>query len=143
MIKGKRSNNPLLEAKLLDGDEEQHYGSGPEISVEELDKMKVPQDLENNFKALESLGGVQTVLQKLDVDPEYGLSPGKVTGMSKQYGPNFIPDAPMKSIFELFKEALSDLTLIILMIAAGEWRPLSCVVLAAPVTICAVWVLWT
>lgn len=118
MSRSKRSKNPLLEAKLLAEDEEERYSAGPLLSAEELDAMNSPQDLQSNLKALQSMGGAQVVLQKLDVDPEYGLSPSRVDRMAKQYGPNFIPDAPMKSIFELLKEALSDFTLIILMIAA-------------------------
>lgn len=120
MSRGKRSKNPLLEASLLAGDEEQQLEAEQLVSAEELDAMNSPQDLESNLKALERLGGVQTVLQRLGVVPEYGLSSEQAEVMGKLYGRNFIPDAPMKSILELLKETLSDFTLIILMIAAGE-----------------------
>jgi len=120
MKRGKRSKNPLLEASLLAGDEEQQLEAKDLISAEELDSMNSPQDLQSNLKALGSLGGVQAVLQRLDVLPEYGLSSEQVEAMGRLYGRNFIPDAPMKSILELLKETLSDFTLIILMIAAGE-----------------------
>jgi hypothetical protein len=120
MSRGKRSKNPLLEASLLAGDEEEQLEALQLISAEELDAMNSPQDLESNLKALASLGGAQAVLQRLGVALEYGLGPEQVEVMGKRYGQNFIPDAPMKSIFELLRETLSDFTLIILMIAAGE-----------------------
>lgn len=121
----KKKQNPLLEVKLLSAggeaeEEDEAFGFVPAISVEQLDAMNSPQDLEHNLKALNELGGPTAVVDKLGVDTSYGLSAEQVPRMSKQYGPNFIPDAPIKSIFQLLKEALLDFTLIILMIAAGK-----------------------
>ncbi|PRP84217.1 P-type ATPase [Planoprotostelium fungivorum] len=101
-----------------------HTGSMSwEVGVEELKDLirnretgQSREDLHNRFN------GIHGLAQKLKSDTSSGLpSKEASTGFSsrkEQYGTNVIPQRPATSYFEFLKDALSDRTLIILIIAA-------------------------
>lgn len=75
---------------------------------------------EDAVQTLEALGGVQEICKKLSSSPVEGLS-GKLANLEERkviFGKNSIPPAPQKKFIVLVWEALQDLTLIFLTIAA-------------------------
>ncbi len=79
-----------------------------------------------NFEALERLGGVAPIVKGLHVDLQNGLSERAEQGPAgepffervKTFGSNVYPERKHKSFFALVWEALQDVTLIILCVAA-------------------------
>jgi Ca2+-transporting ATPase len=64
-------------------------------------------------------GGIDSILSDLSTDPKAGLlDPSTLPARVHRYGSNEIPDLPVRSFFGMLKEALSDETLIILMVCA-------------------------
>lgn len=67
---------------------------------------------------IQNVGGVSTIAKNLQSDPINGLDQQNVSHNIAKYGTNMIPDRPIPSFYDMLKEALSDQTLIILIICA-------------------------
>jgi magnesium-transporting ATPase (P-type) len=67
---------------------------------------------------LREIGGVNTLAQMIGVIESVGLEKNDVKRLREQFGTNTFPESPFESYFELLFGALSDTTLIILMVAA-------------------------
>ena len=72
----------------------------------------------NDVGKINSQGGIDSIIKKLNSDPKNGLSQNDVISNLKSFGSNDIPDRPIKPFMQMLKEALSDQTLIILIICA-------------------------
>ena len=81
--------------------------------------MNVEQSPVDNKDHLELLGGIEGLAHKLNVNLETGLSDDQVIEMRSRFGTNDFPSSPMTGYCQLLFEALSDTTLIILLIAAA------------------------
>merc|ERR1712042_221646 len=75
-----------------------------------------PEDLEEFL----TKGGVRELCRKLNTDPIKGLdgSANNIEHRRRVFGSNVMPLKPPKSFFKLVWEALQDVTLIILIVAA-------------------------
>ena len=81
------------------------------LSPNDLWEIQENQDL----KVLQSHGGINTIADKLDTDLKTGIrNLASIPSRLNFYGSNNIPDIPVKSFFEMLKEALMDETLLIL-----------------------------
>eukprot|EP01038_Epipyxis_sp_PR26KG_P009748 gene9748-13115_t len=89
-----------------------------ELTQSLLDSLNVPQGRAGNRAALAAIGEVAGLMRMIGVSPEKGLSKAQVLAMRSKFGDNKFPESPLIGYFELLFEALSDTTLIILMIAA-------------------------
>ncbi|KJH49028.1 calcium-translocating P-type ATPase, PMCA-type [Dictyocaulus viviparus] len=71
-------------------------------------------------KLNDAYGGVEGLCSKLRTDPNNGLStdPAELERRRQVFGRNEIPPSPSKSFFRLAWEALQDITLVILLVAA-------------------------
>lgn len=90
------------------------------ITMEELKALMELRSGEAVSKIEESFGDVQSICRRLKTSPIEGLS-GNPTDLEKRhaaYGKNFIPPKKPKTFLQLVWEALQDVTLIILEIAA-------------------------
>lgn len=90
------------------------------ITMEELKALMELRSGEAVSKIEESFGDVQNICRRLKTSPIEGLS-GNPTDLEKRhaaYGKNFIPPKKPKTFLQLVWEALQDVTLIILEIAA-------------------------
>jgi len=67
---------------------------------------------------LERHGGMQWLYRELKTDPVKGISSSSIEDRKVAYGTNDIPRPPPDGFWALFWDALKDLTLIILMVAA-------------------------
>jgi magnesium-transporting ATPase (P-type) len=88
------------------------------ISPEELDTINKPQEASANFETLQAMGGVEGLINRLDVNPSHGLSKKQIQEHIEQFGANVLPEKPMKGFWQLWIESFNDTTLIILIIAA-------------------------
>ena len=61
---------------------------------------------------------MQWLYRELKTDPKKGISSDTIPARTEAYGNNDIPKPPPSGFWKLFWEALQDLTLIILIIAA-------------------------
>ncbi|XP_024083389.1 plasma membrane calcium-transporting ATPase 2 isoform X3 [Cimex lectularius] len=89
------------------------------ISLKQLRELMEHRGREGVSK-IQELGGVQEICKKLYTSPSEGLS-GSQTDMAHRretFGSNTIPPKPPKTFLQLIWEALQDVTLIILQIAA-------------------------
>jgi hypothetical protein len=71
---------------------------------------------------LDELGGVDGLSKSLGSDMSKGLTATTEQDLNdrrKQYGENILQRKPPPSVLEMFKEAIQDTTLVILMMAAG------------------------
>jgi len=89
-----------------------------ELSVDDLDKLSQPQQTEENFKCLSKLGGVQALGALLKTDIKVGVDEITISDRLKTFGCNKMPQAPARPWMEFLIGALSDDTLIVLMVAA-------------------------
>ncbi|KAH9583415.1 ATPase, Ca transporting, plasma membrane [Schistosoma haematobium] len=64
-------------------------------------------------------GGASGLCKRLKTSPTQGLSSHDLAKRREVFGTNIIPPTPPKSFFQLMWEALQDVTLIVLMVAAG------------------------
>ncbi|PSN47844.1 Plasma membrane calcium-transporting ATPase 2 [Blattella germanica] len=89
------------------------------ITLKQLRELMETRGREGVSKVLE-YGGVQEVCKKLYTSPSEGLSGTKVDIEHRRdtFGSNTIPPKPPKTFLQLVWEALQDVTLIILEIAA-------------------------
>jgi calcium-translocating P-type ATPase len=90
-----------------------------EINQATLNLLNVEQARQENKSNLEKIGGIDALVRKLETDADQGLSHDQVTTMRERFGKNVFPEAPMKSYIELLLAALSDATLIVLLMAAA------------------------
>ncbi|XP_059687070.1 plasma membrane calcium-transporting ATPase 4 isoform X11 [Gavia stellata] len=101
---------------VAEGNHEGDFG----CSVVELRNLMELRSAEAVARLNDSYGGVQTVCKRLKTSPVEGLS-GNPTDLEKRrqvFGQNFIPPKKAKTFLQLVWEALQDVTLIILEIAA-------------------------
>lgn len=89
------------------------------IDLATLSRINVPQGKEENKEEIEKLGGVDGLLKLLKVNPEVGLSNDQVSSHKELFGDNTMPVSKQTGYFVLLFVALSDTTLIILMVAAA------------------------
>ncbi|XP_067932437.1 plasma membrane calcium-transporting ATPase 2-like [Watersipora subatra] len=90
------------------------------VSVEELRALMELRGLEAVQRIQDYYGGVGNICEKLYTTADSGLggSPGEIKEHQIKYGANVIPPKPPKTFLQLVWEALQDVTLIILIIAA-------------------------
>ncbi|XP_067166881.1 plasma membrane calcium-transporting ATPase 4 isoform X7 [Apteryx mantelli] len=101
---------------VAEGNHEGDFG----CSVMELRNLMELRSAEAVARLNDSYGGVQNVCKRLKTSPVEGLS-GNPTDLEKRrqvFGQNFIPPKKAKTFLQLVWEALQDVTLIILEIAA-------------------------
>ncbi|KAK0399123.1 hypothetical protein QR680_002907 [Steinernema hermaphroditum] len=91
-----------------------------ECTVAELRSLMELRGAEALDKINDTYGGVEGLCQKLRTDPNSGLAADKHSIHRRQhvFGKNEIPPNPSKSFFRLAWEAMQDITLIILLVAA-------------------------
>ena len=92
--------------------------SPTDITQDDLDSLNVAQARDDNRAALDSLGGVDVLMRKLNTSASDGLSSDMVDRLRRTFGRNAFPESPMKGFLTLFFEAFQDTTLIILILAA-------------------------
>lgn len=74
---------------------------------------------EKEISSLEKMGGLEGILKELKTNKETGIMEmSSIEERKEVFGRNVLPDPPSKSFLRLFWEAITDLMLIILMIAA-------------------------
>jgi len=83
-----------------------------------VDKWLQRQQLADDVEFLKKKGGMDWLMEGLQTDVENGINPNSINLRRELYGTGIIDVVPPKGICELFIEALKDLTLIILIIAA-------------------------
>ena len=88
------------------------------ITQKVLDTLNIPQEKSGNRKTLETMGGIDGLLNCLQVNLDRGLNDTEISFSTGNFGKNVFPDPPSESFLHLLFQALSDSTLIILMIAA-------------------------
>eukprot|EP00948_MAST-09A_sp_MAST-9A-sp1_P002901 g2901.t1 len=99
------------------------------IQSVDLNSFNQPQERLKNLEYLTTeIGGIENLLVKLKVDGRRGLRNNKhdpeqtleveIEARQRVYGPNILPDRPMKPYLLLVWDALCDTTLIILIVAA-------------------------
>lgn len=84
------------------------------LTADDLWKLFESSDVKN----IEKYGGVNNIAITLQSDPKNGMNQKNVSSSITHYGANLLPDHPVGSFFSMLKEALSDQTLIILIICA-------------------------
>jgi Ca2+-transporting ATPase len=85
------------------------------LSPEQLTDLLESQEL----SSLDTYGGIDGILRDLGCDRNHGITdPSSISVRLAKYGSNELPDLAVRSFFDMLKEALSDSTLIILMICA-------------------------
>lgn len=90
-----------------------------DMDQQTLDCINVPQGRMENREALDKLGGPDSLLTKLNVNLQTGLTAEQVNLMRETFGTNTFPESPMESYFSLLIGALSDKVLLILLAAAA------------------------
>ena len=100
-------------------------GMSPELNQVLIDSMNVPQGKDENRAALDALEGknglvgVDLLASMIGVDLINGLTSAQVEAHREKFGSNTMPASPKTSYFMLLIKALSDTTLVILMLAAA------------------------
>lgn len=89
------------------------------ISLKELRELMENRGREG-IERIRDFGGVEGIMEKLYTSADRGLSGSKadVDHRRETFGSNVIPPKPPKTFFQLVFEAVQDITLIILIIAA-------------------------
>ncbi|XP_054717080.1 LOW QUALITY PROTEIN: plasma membrane calcium-transporting ATPase 2-like [Uloborus diversus] len=104
------------EKSMASGSEQEEFG----VSVEELRDLMESRGYEACQRIQDEHSGVHNLCRKLHTSPTDGLS-GSATDMARRrevFGANMIPPKPPKTFLQLVWEALQDVTLIILQVAA-------------------------
>ena len=83
-----------------------------------LDSINGEQVIAENRIRIDELGGVDGLVNMLEVDVKTGLTYAQAAKMLEKFGDNSFVESPMESYFTLLIGALSDPTLIILIAAA-------------------------
>lgn len=92
--------------------------STEEITRAKLDSINVEQARNDNKANLLEMGGAIGLAKSLDVNINTGLSEHQVTLLREKFGDNTFPQTPVDSYLSLLLGALSDTTLLILIVAA-------------------------
>lgn len=87
-------------------------------SLAELRQLMELRGPEGLAKVQADYGSVMEICNRLRTDPNNGLNDAGVEKSRATFGANFIPPTPPKSFFKLVWEAIQDVTLIILLVAA-------------------------
>ena len=93
-----------------------------------LDSLNVAQGRSENKKNLTNIGGIDALISRIGVNITTGLTHDQVTFNRNKLGDNRMPESPKTGFLTLFFRALSDTTLIILILAAcvsfgiGYWQ---------------------
>lgn len=90
------------------------------VTVQQLRELMETRGHEAIQRIQEEFGGIQELCRKLYTSPTDGLS-GSAADLEHRratFGPNSIPPKPPKTFLQLVWEALQDMTLIILQVAA-------------------------
>ncbi|EAX91991.1 calcium-translocating P-type ATPase, PMCA-type family protein [Trichomonas vaginalis G3] len=85
-----------------------------DLSPEHLEKILVDED----DKAIDTLGGVECVATKVNSDIKKGLSKNQLEKQESKYGSNSVPVREVPSIWQMLLDALDDATLKILIACA-------------------------
>ena len=93
------------------------------LSKEELWNIIETQNKDDLTK-YKGLSGIATLL---DTDLENGIKSSSAVSRVKKYGSNELPERPIRSFWEMLKDALSDQTVIILIICAVASLILECI----------------
>eukprot|EP00529_Nitzschia_sp_RCC80_P005794 CAMPEP_0113480756 /NCGR_PEP_ID=MMETSP0014_2-20120614/22045_1 /TAXON_ID=2857 /ORGANISM="Nitzschia sp." /LENGTH=1038 /DNA_ID=CAMNT_0000374207 /DNA_START=155 /DNA_END=3271 /DNA_ORIENTATION=- /assembly_acc=CAM_ASM_000159 len=89
------------------------------VSIRDFVKrINEPQALSNNLQQLQGAGGIKTLLELLETDPDHGVDSTTVTKRRTAFGSNVLPSSPRKSFWQLFVDTFDDATLQILIVAA-------------------------
>lgn len=83
-----------------------------------VDKWLQRQQLADDVEFLKKKGGMDWLMEGLQTDVENGIDPNSINTRRELYGTGVMEVDPPKGICELFIEALKDLTLIVLIVAA-------------------------
>jgi len=94
------------------------------LSVQELDELMAEKDKNK----LDQLGGVQAIARGLGSSPKRGLTGNDSIQRKKKYGANVVERRDPPSFWDLFKEAMKDTTVVILLVAAAVSIVLSIIV---------------
>ena len=89
------------------------------ITIDILSSFNVSQERDNNLIALNDYGGINRIIEQLEIDITRGLEPIQVLRSKKRFGINSFPLSKLNTFIELLCDALSDTTLVILLIAAA------------------------
>jgi len=89
-----------------------------EVTQKLLDSLNVEQQKKENIAKLKSIGGVEALIKLIGVVLNEGMDAEGVVRLREKFGSNTFPESPFESFLQLFLGALSDSTLIILMISA-------------------------
>jgi len=84
-----------------------------DVSIESLKAIVEAKD-----DPLKAIGDIKELAKKLDSNLETGLNTTQVAKNREKFGPNRIPEPPVKTLMEFIIEGLQDKTLIMLMCAA-------------------------
>lgn len=89
------------------------------ISLKEIRELMEHRGREG-IERMQTFGGVEGIMEKLYTSEDKGLSGSKadIDHRRETFGSNVIPPKPPKTFFQLVCEAVQDITLIILIIAA-------------------------
>lgn len=90
-----------------------------EVSFDLLNSFNVEQSPVDNKDNLDAIGGVEGLIRRFKLNIETGLTHDQVKFMREKYGTNEFPESPMDTYLALLMDALSDITLIILLVAAA------------------------
>lgn len=85
-----------------------------DLTAEQLEKILVDED----DRAIETLGGVEKIAELVGSDIEKGLSTEKLDKQREKFGSNSVPVREVPSIWEMLMDALDDATLKILILCA-------------------------
>jgi Ca2+-transporting ATPase len=91
------------------------------ITQTELDSFNSDEALQVNVKALQSIGGISGLLQKLNTDISEGISDSEdsLAARAESFGANFFPEPECTTWMQLFIASFNDTTLQILIVAAA------------------------
>ena len=89
-----------------------------EVTLKLLGSFNVSQSAAENRLHLDDYGGALCVAQNMNVDVKSGLRKEQVLLQRTKFGKNRFPDSPIDSYWTLLFDALSDTTLVILIISA-------------------------
>lgn len=89
------------------------------ISLKELRELMEHRGSEG-IQRIKDYGGIEGIMEKLYISPDRGLNGSKadVDHRRETFGSNVIPPKPPKTFCQLVCEAVQDITLIILIVAA-------------------------
>lgn len=89
------------------------------ISLKELRELMEHRGREG-IQRIQDFGGIEGIMEKLYTSQDKGLSGNKADSDHRRetFGSNVIPPKPPKTFFQLVWEAVQDITLVILIVAA-------------------------